>query len=360
MSNTLKPARAIVPGHIVQRELDSRGWTQRDLAEIMNRPTQTINEIIKGRKRVTPETARELAAAFGTSAQFWISLESNYRLHFATQRQKENEIERRSRLYSLAPIADLIKYQWIKPGGNLEELELSVCEFLGINSLADNPQLSFDLPSDKTLEPEYISTVSWCKRVEKLASKKKLTDFNLDAFQAAIPDLLNYSQKEEDVAKVPPFLNDLGVNFVIVPHLKNSDLDGAAFYFDNNPVIALTLRHDRIDNFWFTLMHELGHIASGHQNTYLDNLENLDKTSEELEASNFARQWLINEESFNSFITEQKPKFTGKVITNFALQQNRHPGIILSRLHHEELVPHRKLRKFLVKVEPFLSPWIDC
>jgi HTH-type transcriptional regulator/antitoxin HigA len=92
----------------------------------MNRPTQTINEIIKGRKRVTPETARELAAAFGTSAQFWISLESNYRLHFATQRQKENEIERRSRLYSLAPIADLIKYQWIKPGENLEELELSV------------------------------------------------------------------------------------------------------------------------------------------------------------------------------------------------------------------------------------------
>jgi HTH-type transcriptional regulator/antitoxin HigA len=196
--------------------------------------------------------------------------------------------------------------------------------------------------------------------VEKLVREKSLPDFKLDDFQGAIPDLLNYSQKEEDVAKIPTFLNDLGVNFVIVPQLKNTYLDGAAFYFNNNPVIALTLRYDRIDNFWFTLMHELGHIVSGHQDTYLDNLENLDATSEEVEANNFAHQWLINEESFNSFITEKKPKFTGKAIANFALQQNRHPGIILSRLHHEELVPHRKLRKFLVKVEPFLSPWIDC
>jgi addiction module HigA family antidote len=109
MSNTLTPARAISPGRILQRELDARAWTQKDLAEITNRPAQTINEIIKGTKQITPETARELSAALGTTAEFWTNLETNYRLNLAKKKQKEEEIERRSRLYTLAPISELIK-----------------------------------------------------------------------------------------------------------------------------------------------------------------------------------------------------------------------------------------------------------
>ena len=74
------PVRAISLGRILQRELDSRGWTQKDLAEITNRPPQAINEIIRGTKQITPETARELSAALGTTTEFWINLETNYRL----------------------------------------------------------------------------------------------------------------------------------------------------------------------------------------------------------------------------------------------------------------------------------------
>jgi HTH-type transcriptional regulator/antitoxin HigA len=59
------------------RELEARGWTQKDLAEITNRPIQTINEIIQAKKQITPETALDLAAAFGTSAELWINLETN-------------------------------------------------------------------------------------------------------------------------------------------------------------------------------------------------------------------------------------------------------------------------------------------
>jgi HTH-type transcriptional regulator / antitoxin HigA len=64
MSNTLTPARAILPGRILQRESDARAWTQKNLAEITNRPAQTINEIIKGTKQITPETAMELKANY--------------------------------------------------------------------------------------------------------------------------------------------------------------------------------------------------------------------------------------------------------------------------------------------------------
>jgi HTH-type transcriptional regulator / antitoxin HigA len=83
MSNALTPARAISPGRILQRELNARGWTQKDLALITNLSSQAINEIIKGTKQITPETARELSAALRTTAEFWTKLEANYRLNLA-------------------------------------------------------------------------------------------------------------------------------------------------------------------------------------------------------------------------------------------------------------------------------------
>ena len=80
MNASLRPARAVPPGRIIQRELDARGWTQKDLAEIMGRPPQAINEIVRTRKRITPETAHQLAEAFGTSPEFWINLTGAYGL----------------------------------------------------------------------------------------------------------------------------------------------------------------------------------------------------------------------------------------------------------------------------------------
>jgi addiction module HigA family antidote len=83
MSQNPIPARVSSPGHILSRELDARGWTQKDLAEIMNCPPQAINEVIRGIKQITPEIAHDLSEALGTSPDFWANLESKYRLHLA-------------------------------------------------------------------------------------------------------------------------------------------------------------------------------------------------------------------------------------------------------------------------------------
>ncbi|MEH2394995.1 MAG: helix-turn-helix domain-containing protein [Nostoc sp.] len=70
MSQKLVPAIIPTPGKILSRKIEARGWTQKDLAEIMGRPVQTINEIIQGSKQITPETAIELSQALGTSFKF--------------------------------------------------------------------------------------------------------------------------------------------------------------------------------------------------------------------------------------------------------------------------------------------------
>ena len=77
MSGSLIAARVPTPGRLARREMEARGWTQKDLAHIMDRTEQTISQIVQGRKRVTPETALELASAFGTSADLWLNLEAN-------------------------------------------------------------------------------------------------------------------------------------------------------------------------------------------------------------------------------------------------------------------------------------------
>lgn len=358
MSNNLTPARLVTPGRILSRELEARGWTQKDLAEIIKRPPQAINEIIQGTKQITPDTALELSEAFGTSPEFWNNLEANYRLNLAKKRKNDADIQRRSRLYSLAPIAELIKHRWIEPRtDSIEDLEKAVCDFLKINSPEETPKLAVNFRHNRQLDPENSSLIAWIKRVEHLARQQEVGTFRKEKLQAIIPDILACAESEEKIAQVSSLILDLGIHFVIVPHLNlnKTYLDGAAFYLGQNPVIALTLRHNRIDCFWFTLLHELGHIDAGHRGLYLDDIEHLESNPEETEANQKARDWLISPLAYENFIAETKPKFSSKAIEDFAHAQKRHPGIVLGRLQHDNYIGYSNLRKYLVKVHPYLT-----
>ena len=76
------------PGERLARELESRHWMQKDLAEILGRPMQLVNEVISGKKEITRETAAQLGAALGTSAELWLNMQDAYRLHLLDQDQE--------------------------------------------------------------------------------------------------------------------------------------------------------------------------------------------------------------------------------------------------------------------------------
>ena len=98
---TNRPAEVFSPGEFIREELEARGWTQGDLAEIMGRPIQVVNGIILGKKIITPRSAQELAAAFGTSAEMWMNLQTAYSL--SRESCPHDEIVRRARLHELRP-----------------------------------------------------------------------------------------------------------------------------------------------------------------------------------------------------------------------------------------------------------------
>ena len=85
---TIIPAMVFPLGDSIREELVARGWTQRLFATRLGRPTQAVNEIIRGRRQITAETALALGEVLGTSAELWMGLEGRYRLHLARKNRE--------------------------------------------------------------------------------------------------------------------------------------------------------------------------------------------------------------------------------------------------------------------------------
>src|SRR5512137_1421295 len=98
---TRLPAEVFPPGDFLLEELEARGWSQADLAGILGRSRAAVNEIVTGRRRISPDTAKGLAEAFGTSAELWLNLETTYQLWWIRSHDS-GPVARRSKLYGKA------------------------------------------------------------------------------------------------------------------------------------------------------------------------------------------------------------------------------------------------------------------
>lgn len=344
------------PGSRIISLLEERGWTQATLAEVMGRPLPSVNEIIRGDKAVTPATARELARAFGRDAyppEDWLALEAKYRLARAREEGRASElaeIEARAELYAKAPVPELISRGWIEKGP-IAAMKSAVDELLAGEAAASFRQ-------SENRGPEQSSTAVWIGRVRQLARACDVPPFDLLVLQEVVEEVLDCCSSASDFKTVPDILREAGVRLVILGHLPKTFLDGACIELDDRPVIALTLRHDRLDGAWFTLLHELGHACLEHKGTRVDicmDAPQPEREAAEAEADEFARTRLIPEQEYESFVRETFPYFSAKKITSFAERIGRHPGIVLGRLQRDRYVGYQNLRHFLPKLSPELG-----
>lgn len=362
-----RPARLVSPGAVLRRELDARGWSQKDLAEITGRPEQAISEIVQGSKRITPETALDLGKAFGTSPDLWLNLESSYRLRLG-EREKSREvaeraIERRARLYRLVPVRELVKRGWLERVEGLDAMERAVCGFLGIRSLEDEPTLLVSFRHSQARRPEPGAQLAWVRRVEAVAKgKTRKGAFSRAALERAIPSLLDYAARAEDAPRALELVASLGIRVGVVPPLPKSFVDGVAFHEEGGqPVLGISLRYDRVDAFWFSLLHELAHLASGDKAGHIDVADEEGGRPDRSESAANARAsaWLVDPARYARFVSEHAGRFSGSVVSAFAAELGRHPGIVVGRLQHDGHLPFKSLRAMLVPVKEHLGDWID-
>jgi HTH-type transcriptional regulator / antitoxin HigA len=356
------PVEVFPPGEFIRDELEARGWEQRDLAEIMGRPERVVSEIIAGKRAITAETAQQLGEAFGTSAQVWLNLEAAYQLHRLGT--PDDSVSRRARLYSAAPIKEMVRRGWVVESESVQVMESRVMRFFGVNSLDERPNFFAAAARKGTSYEEEFTPAqqAWLFRARQLAESLKPAKFDASSFGSDVSRLRPLLTNPDDVRQVPKVLASLGVRCVVVEHLPETRIDGACFWLDaKSPVVALSVRFDRIDSFWFTLMHELGHVSAGDGRDKAlrpdidlvvesDASNDSTKTPEEVAANRFASSFLVPPAEFEHFIRRVKPLFSKQKIEGFAAVQMIHPGLVVGQLQHRRLIPFANLRASLVKV----------
>jgi HTH-type transcriptional regulator/antitoxin HigA len=199
---------------------------------------------------------------------------------------------------------------------------------------------------------------AWLARVIQRARERKSTlgVFDRDRFSATfMRELAQLSWFDHGPVLAVEFLEKYGIAVVIEPHLKGTLLDGAAMQDeDGTPIIGLTLRFDRLDNFWFTLLHEVAHLWKhvDREETFLDNLDSTSEDRREVEANRIAKEALIPKVAWKRSDAYLNP--SNLTIDMLSRELKIHPAIIAGRLRKErenytifnDLVGHGQVRKY--------------
>ena len=360
----LLPIEPRPPGKWVEDELEERGWTQADLAEIIGRPAQLISEIVSGKRGITPETAMGLADAFGTSPELWMNLETRYQLaksHAEAGPAIKDARVRRAKLYTY-PVREMVKRGWIEPSQNVDVMEHQIEAFFG--APVGKIQHIGHAPKKTDADPETTpSQLAWLYRAKMLSSALQADRYSEKTARAAEQSLRGLMHEPVEIRHVPRILASAGIRFLVVEALPGSKIDGACFWLgEAKPVIAMSVRHDRIDNFWFVLRHELEHVIrnDGFGDDAIIDTDVLETAAAPLpaiekRANDAAQEYCVSDYEMQRFIARFKPLYSEKAIVQFAERIQVHPGIVVGQLQGRGELHWKNLRKLLVKIRDFIT-----
>lgn len=353
-------AEAFPPGEFIKEELDVRGWTQGELADMLGQKSSVVSNIITGKRAISPEIASGLADIFGTTSQLWMNLESSYQLFLRGSSQETRT--RKARLFEKAPIKDMIKRGWIKASDDLDILEKSLLDFFEITSLDEQPKMPY--AAKRSTEFANPSQTAWVYRAKKLARSVDAARFSNEGFDRALLELKKLRMDPEEVRLIPRILAEGGVRFLLIEGLPQGRIDGVCFWLDPySPVIAISMRFDRLDHLWYLAIHECGHVKNHDalNEPILDvNLVGEDaipfdeKPEVERDADKFAESFLVEPYEMEFFIARVRPLYSKQKIKNFAARISVHPAIVLGQLQHRREVDWSHSREMLVKARDIL------
>lgn len=347
------------PGYFIELELNARGWSQTDLAYIVNMLPQQLNPILKGKHAITADKAILFGEAFGMPPEFFTNLENDYQLSKA--KAAPPEVKERATWQAKFPVREMIKRGWIEEADTsllrtqmlrfFEKLTLDDMPYFGANTQVAGyaaKKTNIEIPSPEEL--------AWVYRVRQIAKTIDVPAYSKEKLLASLNTLKFMRNSLEDIAAIPKILNECGVRFVMVETLPKAKIDGVCTWLDDQPVIALTNRYDRLDNFWFVLRHEIEHVLQGHgQQALYPIVDNLDGENsgtgenlaeEERIANTAAADFCIPRSQLQSFIARKSPYISEKDVIGFARRLEVHPAIAIGQLQ-KETGKWNFLRKYL-------------
>jgi len=349
-----KPFKNLGPGHSIRREMEANGWNQKDLADILGFSEKHVSRLLNNKEPITLNTAKLLSSALGGTPQFWVNLDTNYRLRLEATAE-ETATAARALIYRYMPVRDMRAKGWL-PKEN-DKLMPAVKKFWGIK------ELKFDFieaeaaacfrKSDLFLQFNQFYALTWLKKARDEAEKITVNKYSLKKLEELAKSIPELSTLSNGMELFIDELKECGVKFLQIPHLEKTYIDGASFMDSENPVVVYTARHNRIDNFWFTVTHEIAHVLKHLQSSLtaiIDNMDDIDTSTErEQEADAFTSDILKNTEILEYFQGIRRK--TKEKIIECSNCLKIAPAIIIGCLQHHKEMPYSSMREFLVSTQ---------
>lgn len=351
---TTKPSRVysdlpIPPGEILAEEIAARGMTQRELAARVVRPPQVINEIIRGKKAITPDTAIALGKVLGGDPQFWTNLEANYQMTLARQREK-NALLSEMQWLSEYPVAELIKRGWLAAGRDKESRLKALRDFLGVASIEPKvyqAAVGFRITEAAQRKVSLGALGVWLRKGELEAQAIQTADYDAATFREGLTTIRGMTEQPppEFLPAMQAICAEAGVAFCVVQELPKIGANGVTRWLsDRKALIQMNVRGKAADIFWFSFFHEAGHLLQhmAQRRIVIDGLNDDPEMAErEDEADQFAKDFLIAPDDWSNFCNAGR--FTPGYIRGFARAIGIAPFVVVGRLQKENLVPYNRL-----------------
>lgn len=356
------------PGQLISALLKEKGWTQLVLAVVLGIDKTAASRLVSDKRPVDAPMALALEELFAVPAERFLELQKSYDLAKARiTTRPDPKRATRANLFGGLPIAEMIARGWIHASDvrDVPNVERSLAEFFGVRTPEEIEILPHAAKKTMMETGPTLVQLAWLYRVKAIASEMLVARYSPETVRAAIKRLSNLLSAAEEARKVPRILTESGIRYVIVESLPSAKIDGVCFWLnETSPVISMSLRHDRIDNFWFVLRHELEHLLQlhGRENpipeTELEG-ENAGTgpniTEEERIANEAAADFCVPKKMMDAFIARKAPFFAERDILGFARTINVHPGLVAGQLRHRT-GRYDRFRNHLVKIRSIIAP----
>lgn len=337
------------PGLELRSALKSRKITQKDFATMIDMQPSHLSEIIKGKRVISKTLASKLESALGRPASHWIQLQAKYDYDIATQKTDDDfEHLAEQMLMDYDELYDMkLLFKKLGVANKSSSERLNFCKNeLGFEAIAIQKKVrqGYYRRSEKTgLDMRKIATWSAIAMYEASKLPRPIGVFNRNNCDTIAKELASiFNDNDNTINKVARTLSNYGIKFCIVEKVSHASIDGFSFYNNGTPCIVVTKRFNRIDNFAFAILHELGHIKfhlqaneTGKVNVVDPDIECIAK--DEQEANAFASNALIpqniwkEQPSVNLF----NPRSVQTAFTKFAKAHKLNKWIVLGRVSFE-------------------------
>jgi HTH-type transcriptional regulator/antitoxin HigA len=356
---------ARTPGQLIAELLKERGWSNRVLATVLSVSEPIVSKMVGDKRPVDAVMALSLEDVFGVPAERFVALQTQYDLAKARlEYRPDPKRSIRARIYGRLPVAEMIKRGWVdaEDARDPEVVESALCRFFKVNRIEDASAFSFAAKKTDVYEDATSAQLAWLHRVKTIASEMLIGPYSPQKVEAAISKIATLRSHPEHMERVPRILAEAGIRFVIVEGLPGGKIDGVCFWLDDStPVIGMSLRFDRIDNFLFVLRHELEHVRrrDGIEKPMIDidlgrqsdnELEEQERTANEA-----AREFCVPKRDMDAFIARKAPYFSDRDLIGFAKVLKVHPGLVAGQLQFRT-GKFTHFRTHLASVRQFVLP----